>query len=361
MKRFSMAAVAAAVAALGFGQDAKVLYQPGRTIKDQNITVKSWGSGTISETDEVAYEGTHSIRISTRNFFQGGVIQLGEPVDLSASFGDSSNLLRVAIRTLDGGSVGGGRPGGFPGGRPGGFPGGGRPGGAPGGPGGFPGGPGGLPGGPGGFPGGPGGFAGGQAGGPGGPGGFPGGMAGAQGTASQLQMVRYVITTTDGKKSEAYVPIATGGTSTTGWRAVAIPLKAIRGFDKTNKQVKAISVSGDATTTFFVGDIRVVSDTTPIRGRLLVQSQTRGWTEVTDLNLGLGDEISFGATGEGGASVLKYSWDFDAADGLQEDAIGSIAKRRFRKPGTFTITLTVVDEFGLKEPYRATLQVKVNP
>lgn len=346
-----MAAVAAAVAALGFGQDAKVLYQPGRTLKDQNITVKSWGSGTISETDEVAYEGTHSIRISTRNFFQGGVIQLGEPVDLSDSYGDSSNLLRIAIRTIDAAPMGGGRPGGLPGGgRPGGLPGGGRPGGI-----------GGPPGGPGGFPGGPGGFPGGPAGGLGGPGGFRGGMPGAQGTTSQLQMVRYVITTTDGKKSEAYVPIATGGTSTTGWRAVAIPLKAIRGFDKTNKQVKAISISGDATTTFFVGDIRVVSDTTPIRGRLLVQSQTRGWTEVTDLNLGLGDEVTFGATGEGGASVLKYSWDFDAADGLQEDAIGPSVKRRFRKPGTFTITLTVVDEFGLKEPFRATLQVKVNP
>src|SRR3569832_1769757 len=34
-----------------------ILYAPVKVIKDQNISVKGWGSGTISETDETAYEG----------------------------------------------------------------------------------------------------------------------------------------------------------------------------------------------------------------------------------------------------------------------------------------------------------------
>ena len=70
------------VAALGTAAMAQTsIYAPARSIKDQNISLRGWGSGTISETDETAFEGAFSLRVSTRNFFQGGMIAFGNPLD----------------------------------------------------------------------------------------------------------------------------------------------------------------------------------------------------------------------------------------------------------------------------------------
>lgn len=364
MNKIWMTGMGVLATAIAFGQTATIIYAPVKMIKDQNIGLKSWGAGTAAETDEMAFEGGHSIRISTRNYFAGGLLQFGTPVALADKFGDKNNLLRITYQAANAGQVmgpgaggpGGGRPGGIggpgglgPGGISGGGGGGGRPGGlsGPGGPGG-PGGGGGRPGGLSG-PGGPGQGGGGLSG-PGGPGGPGGGQMGGASTSPKLQNMRVIITTTDGKKSEAYIPVSTS-TGSAAWRTAAIPLQAISGFDKTNKEVKEIAFAGDVTTTFYLGDLRVINDTTPITGD----------PNVRDLNLALGDSIDLGASGFGGSSILKYSWDFDDKDGIQEDATGQWVKKQFRKPGNFTITLTISDQFGLKKAYSTTIKAKVNP
>ena len=91
-------------------QDTKLIYTPSRTIADQKIKLAPWGSGVVSETEESAYAGTKSIRITSRNYFQGGTLIFGDPVDLSPSFGDKNNMLRLAFQSLDSstGSGGGG-------------------------------------------------------------------------------------------------------------------------------------------------------------------------------------------------------------------------------------------------------------
>ncbi len=43
------------------------------------------------------------------------------------------------------------------------------------------------------------------------------------------------------------------------------------------------------------------------------------------------------------------------------DAEGQIVKRKFRVPGEYTITLTISDAFGLKQPFQTTIKVTVNP
>src|SRR5450432_2566494 len=118
---------------LAAAQGATILYLPGKAIADQNVALRSWGSGSIRETTEAAYEGTTSISVSTKNLFQGGIMMYGSPVDLSSQFSSSDNLLRITFKLADSTMVFG--PGGAPGG--------------PGGPGGT-GGPPGLPGVPGG-------------------------------------------------------------------------------------------------------------------------------------------------------------------------------------------------------------------
>lgn len=340
--------VAASLAGSAVAQSTSVLYTPVRTVKDQGISLRGWGSGIISETDETAYEGANALRVSSRNFFQGGVLRFEKPVDVNGDFAEKTNLLRLTYKVVDGAASGGrnapggGRGGlgaggsGSPGAPAGGTQGGGR------GPGG-----GGIPGGGrgpgGGFPGG--GFPGG--------GGIPGGgMGGAQAAAPTLKTLRAIVTTTDGKKSEVYIPVTSTAKNDRGWSTLAVPLQAITGLDRTNKQISEIAFAADDTVTFYVGDLRVVSDTTPLRG----ETDVRG-----NLNIGATETRTFRGYGSGGASVLKYTWDFDDSDGIQIDAEGQTVKRRFRKPGTYTVTLTVSDYFGLKQPYTSTFKVTVNP
>jgi len=291
--------------------DAQTLYTPTRSAKDQGMSFKSWGSGTIAETDEAAFEGTTSIRVSSRNFFQGGIVTFSTPVDLSAAYGDKNNLLQFVLRipvSATGPTAGGGAAGGAGKG-----------------------------------PGRGGGLAGGES----------GGGQNESGTAAPagLENIRLVITTSDGLKSEAFLDVKGRGTDERGWTKAGIPLHAIHGFDRTNKAVTSIALASDATATFYIGEASVLNDATPVFGEI-----TQG-----DLNLALGDVVTFVANGYAGSSPLKFEWDFDAADGVQVDAANQVVKRRFSKPGTYVVTLTVTDVYGLKKPHTSKINVVVNP
>ncbi len=306
---------------------AERIYSPVQSIADQGISVRSWGSGIISETDELAFQGGHSVRVSTRNFFQGGKMSFAKPIDLSTSFADKNNLLMFTIKLPDAGSGssatsgGSGNPQGFSGqdGRGGESRGGGGRGAAPGPPGGGKG---------------------------------RGGSGAAQPTAdpAALKTLRLVLTTSDGKKSEVYVPVS-GASGENGWRQVGVPLQSITGLAGSNKTIKEIALAGNSTGTFWIGEIGVLNDSTPLSVDV----------NVTDLNLALLDEVDLIANGYGGASILRYTWDFDAKDGIQIDAEGPVIKRKFRKPGEFTVTVTVSDAYGLKAPASRTFKVVVNP
>lgn len=344
MKSIGAIGLLVGLAAMAGAQGTPV-YSAGRSIKDQGISVRPWGSGTIAETDEMAFEGTTSVRVSARNYFQGGRMVFARPIDLSRAFEDKDNLFLIAFKTADEVVAGGGGGGGLAGpGREGQGPG--RGGGAGPGKGGGAGPGKGGGGGP--DPGGGGMSMGGGQGGPafGGPGG------GQTSAPRKLGTVRFLITTSDGMRSEAYLPVSTsGGAGERGWRTIGLPLRAISGFERTNKMVSEIALATDTTATFWIGEIKVLADSTPIYG----EPNTR------ELNLPLGADIVLSATGSGGASVLKYAWDFDSSDGIQVDAEGQAVRRKFRKPGNYTITLTVSDVFGLKKPHSSTINVVVNP
>lgn len=325
------------LSAMAMAAPSTYLYVPNRSIKEQGIQVKGWGSGSIAETDETAYQGVNSIRISTRNFYQGGRIMLATPVDLTEASADKANLLQFVIKIADssmtmGGGAGGGKTGGL------------GAGGSSGG--------GGAAAGEDGGPGGPGGPGDGRRG--GGPGGGRGGAGAGGDTAAEatpvLKNLRLIVTTSDNKKSEIYFPLA-GAPGENGWRSVAVPIQAISGFMNTDKKIKEIALAGDATSTFYIGEVKTINDTTPISGTL----------NVTEVNLALGDELELIGNGFGGASQLTYQWDFDASDGIQVDREGQYVRRRFRKAGTYTITLTISDAFGLKPSYTRTAKVTVNP
>ncbi len=330
----SLAALACASAA------DPILYTPTRSLADQGIQLTSWGSGSIGEADELAFEGTSSIRISSRNFFQGGIMKFGRPVALGDAYTDRENLLLLTFqvpgtRTQLGGGGDGGRggPAGFgpPSGGPAGF---GPPSGGPGGFGPPAGGPAGL-------------------GGPGGAGGFGGFAPSSQGQAGELPVdeMRIVLTMTDGRKAEAFLKLDSNLVDNRGWRTIGVPLQAISGLDSTNKTVASVAMSLDRPATIYVGDLKILTDSTPVYAEPMIR----------ELNLSFGQEVILYGNGTGGATPLRYTWDFDDADGVGVDAEGQAVRRRFLKPGSYTVTMSVQDIFGLKEQHRSTIKVVVNP
>lgn len=313
----SLLVVTTAASALGQQSIPLRIYAPARSIRDQKIQLQNWGSGTIGETDAYYFEGTTSIRVATRNYFQGGTMIFQEPRDLAPKFEDSTNLMRLTFFLEDAGvrrgvdalnsKSGGGAP---------------------------------------------------DTIGDGGGATIPGrGKAEKTGRTppplfwTRIKKVRMIVGTTDGKKSEIYVPVAASKYEGNGWRSIAVPLQAISGFERTNKTVEAISLSTDTPVTLYIGALEIVSDTTPITGEV----NTKG------LTLDRGDEVSIQARGEGGASMLVFQWDFDDQDGVQVETEGPVGRHKFRKPGKFMVTTTVVDQYGVKRPYQIRFPVTVNP
>ncbi|MDW7731753.1 MAG: right-handed parallel beta-helix repeat-containing protein [Methanolobus sp.] len=61
-----------------------------------------------------------------------------------------------------------------------------------------------------------------------------------------------------------------------------------------------------------------------------------------------------GLTFDGGEStddngIVSYSWDFDASDGIQEEATGEVVSHEFLVPGRFEVTMTVTDIKGQQD------------
>lgn len=58
-----------------------------------------------------------------------------------------------------------------------------------------------------------------------------------------------------------------------------------------------------------------------------------------------GQAVKFDGSGstDPDGTLVRYSWDFDATDGVKEDAAGKSISHTFTKPGTYEVTLTVTD------------------
>jgi hypothetical protein len=285
----------------------------GQPLANSGGSIVSWGGGKIEETGETSLAGGRSLKIETNNMFQGGVLKLGAPSDLNASAAANKDLLVIGIYVPDysGVSSGGGAPASTGGGGT-------------------------L---------GRGGRRGGMSAGAGAPQEPAGGATPSE--IPRMEHIRLVIVTTDGKKSEAILPIRSVGK----WVQTGIPVSMIPGFAKTNKTIQSISMSGDAPSYFYVGEIKVTQDVSPIQGQIHNQP----------LNVGKGTEVVLQSTADGGSTPLIFIWDFNSTDGLQEDATGQAVRHKFRQPGTFKVTLTVKDIYGLKQPWVGTLDVTVNP
>lgn len=317
MALFTGLVVTGASAQVLVEQEGQILYS-GAPIEQSGLKVGSWGGGVCKE----ATKNGRVLEITPKGLYQGGRIDFQSPVDISSMLSDRDAYIQIMLQfgtqdkndRLFGGMMMPGMPGGMPG-MPGGMPG--------------------MP-------------------------GMPGmtmpGMGGV-GTSNGVRpntRIQIMMTLDSGEMMECQSDLANYKLSEEGQMPVSFPFAAVKaGKQLTGTKLKRLVICADGNQPFSIQEIRTVHDSTPLRA-------DAGGDKEASKNY----KVVFQGYATVGASAARYSWDFDASDGIQEEAVGDLIQHRFRKasdPGQdFVVTLTVSDPFGTKEPVTSTAKVRVN-
>ncbi len=133
------------------------------------------------------------------------------------------------------------------------------------------------------------------------------------------------------------------------WVRIAVPLSKFKLPEGTTEfRLKRLIITSDLPATFYLGEIRLVTDSSPIKVGAL-SSQT----------VAVYDEVLFDPQVEGGVSSLKYAWDFDSTNGIQAEQSGRVGRFIYTRGGDFTVTLTVSDADNIKDPVTVKTTVTV--
>ena len=143
------------------------------------------------------------------------------------------------------------------------------------------------------------------------------------------------------------------------WMRVAVPLAKFQVGEKPVDQfrLKRLLVMSDLPTTTYLGEMKLVTD----NSKLTVES-------LDTQTLAIMDDALWVAEAEGGVSSLLYSWDFDAANGIQHESDAMVGRYIYtmgRKDANgndipFVVTLTVTDSDGLKAPVTVTAAIEIS-
>jgi hypothetical protein len=276
-----------------------------------NIRLSSWGSGLAEPTADNVLLGDAAIKVTTHGLYQGGRIDFKEPVDFGPAFANPNTYVRLMVRFNE--SSGSNVTGGF-----------------------------------------------GGIGGPGGaPGGIPGGGFGSTGSLANkapFDRMRFLMVMADGKKIELIRPLdMKPSDDPDAYMPVTFPLaaaiKSAKGVPAgQGALLKSLVVCGDKYQQFQIGEIQVITDDTDI-----------SVAPLEEMDIFANNDVPFQGDAEGGASTLRFVWDWDAKDGIQEDAIGRSVNKVFTKPGKVVVTLVVSDVDGIKKPQNVKLEIDVAP
>lgn len=316
-----------------------VIYR-GDSLQTSGVTLANWGSGQVDKDTQKVFSGTESLKVTTHGLYQGVSLSLANPVNLGTFLTNKYAYLQIAVLPpppKDQATPGGFGPGG-PGGPGGNYPGVGGQGGK---------------------------LGSGDAGSPGSSG-FPGssgyGPAGRPATKVQkfrkLENLRVVLVTTGDKTVEVMLPLASAATDNE-WKLLAIPVSRIPNLKADDAKIKEIRLFGDAPATLNVGSIGVVEDPTPIN-----------LNSINDKTVQRLAKYQYYATANAGVTPLVFSWDWDASDGIQNEAEGRNVTYTFRKASVddagskntdYVVTVTVSDLYGIKAPVKTSFKVHVTP
>ena len=279
-----------------FVQRLQAVYD-GTPMDQATVRIGNWGSGICEESSQNAYSGSRSLKITPKDLYTGGRIDFVAPLDVTASMKNPSAYLQIICL-----------------------------------------------------------FTGAQA---------QDQLTAALGTAAAptdmyggdtsnpgrpVRTLRTVLYFENGPAVEAQGPLSAYKVGADGWMVVSFPLSVIKG--KTNLaqyKLTRMVITGDGTQPFNVGEIRTIPD-----------ESTLSADSSEDMEVSTNYPIAFQGFCTSGASAVKYSWDFDSRNGIQEQATGDLVYHRFTQVGDFDVTLTVSDLFGVKQPATKVIHVKVN-
>lgn len=166
----------------------------------------------------------------------------------------------------------------------------------------------------------------------------------------QVRTIRLLLFLEDGPVVECLTEVSWYKLQDDGWMVLSIPMATLKGkTELAQYRVTRIVLTADGNEPFHIGEIRTMRDSIPL-------SVDAGGEKEVSKNY----SIAFQAFANSGASPVKYSWDFDKFDGIQEEAVGDLVYHRFTRAGNFEVTVTAADPFGVKQSATNTIKVKVN-
>jgi hypothetical protein len=267
----------------------EVMLYNGDAARDQGgIRFDSWGSGSVSESTTAHYIGPQVLRVLSQGYYQAAVLNFRQPASLTGFLNKDNAYLEMWLKPSIVTTTAPGTAGGN-----------------------------------------------------------------LTGKANFLMSrLRVVLLTDKGEMISDAWPINTENLAPGAWKQVALPLAVFRSpQSEPATQLKGLRISADRADVFYIGQMRLLVDDTPIKLQIYVNPA----------QLAVGERATFRASPEAGAATTLISWDFDSQDGLQVQAQGDMVEWVYRKTGTFVVTATASDEYGGKSPVSATTMVIVNP
>jgi hypothetical protein len=133
-----------------------------------------------------------------------------------------------------------------------------------------------------------------------------------------------------------------------GWTPVAVPLSRFKGVEDA-KAVRAVGIFTDESDVFYLGQVRLLVDRTPVQVTVSADPLVARTNQVISLAVSL----------RGGPINPRVAWDFDKGDGIQQQAVGSMVKYLYEEPGDYLVTCTVSDRDGIRSAVTKGIGIKV--
>jgi hypothetical protein len=136
-----------------------------------------------------------------------------------------------------------------------------------------------------------------------------------------------------------------------GWRRIDVPLNKFLPPPKGEFKLDSMVIAGAPAEAFYIGQIAIVRDSTPIKVHIVPH----------DTQVRAGQTTELAVEVEAGAAQTETTWDFDAKDGIQEDAVGNTVLFSRNEPGDYVVTYTVSDVDHNKQAVTGTMRIRVVP
>jgi hypothetical protein len=144
------------------------------------------------------------------------------------------------------------------------------------------------------------------------------------------------------------VPISESLKGERGWYRIAYPLSRFTGVGEASR-LDGVGVFADEQETLYLGQVRLVIDKTAVKSTLKAEPAITQTGKVVDFTVGL----------SGGNIDPEIAWDFNESDGVKRQAVGDKVKYVFKEPGDYIVTAVVQDRYGVQEPIRKQIGVRV--